>query len=193
MESTAPQAINSLEEAIAYLEFELTDDNRFTYDAGYTERFEANEYFARNEIQALEHFTKTLGEDEESQRLAAEYRRYSEALGFVLEAILSRPGYVPLAERPETHHQRVWRERNIETLDDALNELESIQTAPSTFVFNGDGESFPINEAYVLRRLADLKEHPIENDDHINFYPFHNRRFWIQSYEIVLAEIRKYQ
>lgn len=193
MESTAPQTISSLEEAIAYLEFEVTEDNRFTYDAGHTERFEANEYFARRELQALEHFTKTLGDDEESQRLAVEYRRYSEALGFILEAILARPGYVPLAERPETHHQRVWRERNIETLDDALGELESIELRPGTFLFDGEGEPFYLTEEYVLRRLADLKENPIENDDHVNFYPFHNQRFWIQSYEIVLAEIRKYQ
>lgn len=193
MESDTPQAITSLEEAIAYLEFELTDDNRFTYDAGYPERFEANEYFARRELQALEHFTKTLGEDEKSQRLAAEYRNYAEALRFILEAILARPGYVPLVERPETHHQRVWRERNIETLDDALGELESIEVSPGVFMFDGDGEPFPITEEYVLRRLDDLNSNLIENDDHINFYPFHNRRFWIQSYEIVLAEIRKHQ
>jgi hypothetical protein len=193
LESTAPQAISSLEEAIAYLEFELTEDNRFTYDAGHTERFEANEYFARRELQALEHFAKTLGDDEESQRLAVEYQTYSEALGFILEAILARPGYIPLAERPETHHQRHWRERNIENLDEALGELESIEVSPGTFMFNGDGEPFPISEEYVLRRLADLNSNPIDNDDHINFYPFHNRRFWIQSYEIVLAEIRKHQ
>lgn len=193
LEELRNRKITTLADAIEYLEFTPAEDGTFFYDAGHAIPFEANEFYVRRQLQGVEHALPEIpvGEDDDLTRTYHEYRLYSEAYRVILADILARPGYVALADLPETPHQKYWRALNIETLEEALSELESIQISEGVFAFNGDSDPFPLTEEYCQRRIDDLKANPIPNDDHINFYPYHNHRFWLQSFEIVLAEIRR--
>lgn len=188
--------IETLEEALACLEFTTGEDGLYYYDAGHDEPWEACEGTIRENLQTLKKLDGIAplpDEDNEAEtRAHYQHRLYAEAFTLVLADILSRPGYIPLADRPLPEWKLEVRQANIETLAEALNELEGEETPDGDFVYTGEGDSYPIDEAYCLSELEVLNTAPpLDNDEGIDFWPYHNIRFWKQSLNIVLAEIRE--
>lgn len=194
LEKLTHKHIETLEEALTCLEFTTGEDGLYYYDAGHDEPWEACEGTIRENLQTLERFSPALPDDgnDADTRAHHQHRLYAEAFTLVLADILSRPGYIPLAKRPLPAWKLEVQAANIESLSDALNELEGEETADGTFVYTGEGDSYPIDEAYCLAELEVLDTAPaLANDEGIDFWPYHNLRFWKQSLNLVLAEIRK--
>jgi hypothetical protein len=194
LEELKNKHIETLEEALTCLEFTTGEDGLYYYDAGHDEPWEACEGTIRENLQTLERFSPELPEDGNKAEALSHHRHrlYAEAFNLVLADILSRPGYIPLAERQLPEWKLEVRDANIETLSDALNELEAAEVADGTFVHTGEGDSYPIDEAYCLAELEVLNSAPaLSNDEGIDFWPYHNLRFWRQSLELVLGEIRE--
>jgi hypothetical protein len=96
-----------------------------------------------------------------------------------------------IAAMPQ-YHRETLRNMTAETLERALNELEAAQTSDGKFVFTGEGEPFELDEAYCIRRLADLtQKFEGETEESIGFYAYHNLRLWIEAYRVLLNEQKK--
>lgn len=185
--------ITSLSEAMDLLGYTKDDIGRYFYDGGHDEPFEANEASVRAEIQTIERFQPTL--DSSSSDAEAHYhhkiRIGLQAYNFILEDIMARPGYIPLADRPEPQWKIDARNYNVTTLAQALNSLELSEKDDGTFFYDGDDEeaNIIIDEEYCRQQLAYLERNAPENDEGIDFHPYHNNRQWRQAYQIVLDEL----
>lgn len=187
--------VTTLEHSIELLEYTCTADGLYFYDGGHDEPFEANEASVRAEIQTMERFRQELPKDgnESDTRYHHEIRIGLEAYNFILADILSRPGYIPLADRPAPQWKIDIRNRNITTLTEALNSLELSEKEDGTFFYDGDDAetNIIIDESYCRKQLTYLESHAPENDEGIDFHPYHNNRQWCQAYRIVIDELRR--
>lgn len=185
--------VTSLEHAMELLEMTKDAEGLYFYDAGHDEPWEACEGLVRSEMQTIERYQPALPEDgnEKETRYHHDIRVAMEAYTYILADILARPGYIPLAQRPTPQWKIDFRNLQVTDLKTALAELELTEREDGTFFYDDEDSNILINEEYCLRRLKEFEANPIESDEGIDFYPFHNVRLWTQSYRIVLDEIRK--
>lgn len=187
--------VTSLEHAISLLEFTQDENGTYFYDAGHPELWEACEGTVRQELQTMERFQPDLPADgsEQDIRYHHDIRVGMEAYNYILADILARPGYIPLAQRPRPQWKIGFANANVTSLKEALNELELGEKEDGTFFYDGDDElaDITIDEQYCMDRLKEMTANPVESDEGIDFYPYHNIRLWTQAYNIVLEEIRK--
>lgn len=186
--------VTSLEQAITLLEFTKDENGLYFYDAGHDEPWEACEGLIREQIQTSERYQPELPEDgnEQETRYHHDIRVGLECFAFILEDILARPGYIPIAQRPVPQWKIDFREGNVSGLKQALAELELTEKEDGTFFYDDEDENIAIvNEEYCIRQLKRFEASPIESDEGIDFYPYHNVRRWKQAYRIVIEEIRK--
>lgn len=184
--------VTSLDHAISLLEFTKDENGLYFYDAGYPELWEACEGTVRQELQTMERFQPELPADgnERQTRYHHEIRVAKEAYSYILADILARPGYIPLAQLPRPQWKIDFANLNVENLKQALSELEITEKEDGTFFHEDEDFNVAIiDEQYCLDRLKEMTDDPVESDEGIDFYPYHNVRLWKQAYSIVLDEI----
>lgn len=187
--------IASLDEAVEVLAYTRDNDGIYLYDAGHDEPWEACEATCREAIQNCDFFTEQADRTEDTNseyavRIKEEMRLYKAAHTFILNDILARENYIPLAQQPELEWKRKIRTHEIDSLDAALFQVGAYLDG-NLLVFV-DPEEVPnvftrYDCALELQRLKTILP---DTDEGIYFHPYHDIRRSISAYKILLAEMK---
>lgn len=192
--NSASTDIATLDEAIVFLEFTRDDKGNYFYDAGYDDLWQADEETLRNEMHTI--LVHGITPHEESGDTDSDdYRKHQKslvALQIILDDVLARPGYVPLAQQEVPQWKTEMREQEITTLDEALVELCA---AEEKGVFFSDEDDFKgtvvYSQEYLEEELGRVKAGMPQSDELTFFYPYHYARLYVEAMEILLKEVKK--
>lgn len=193
-EKSASTDITTLDEAIAFLEVTRDDKGNYFYDAGYDEPWEADEETLRAEMHTiLVHGITPCEESGDTDSDA--YKKHQKsltALQIILDDVLARPGYIPLAQQEVPKWKKEMRERKITTLDEALAELCASEKDGVFYsnenVFKG---TVVYSQEYLEEEIDWVKASMPQSEELTFFYPYHYGRLYVEAMEILLEEVKK--
>lgn len=186
---TAETTTAPLEGALIRLGYTQEEDGTFVHLPGTGPSTPVSEEYLRETIEHLDETLSNLATTGQSDRVAEDIRIYRDSYALVLDAMLSLPGYVSIAER-EPAWKTELRNTHITDLESALTRLDfhideenGILYTPSSAAYD---EEFFLERIDVLSRYLEVYGKQTGS----GFENYHSFRLALEAYEFLLNDFR---